>query len=282
MKARLTPLLFCVVLVQPGAAQTITEFPYVTGFEGVEGDLNENFPSGWTTVDLNGEGAWNTGWLIIKNSGDVVNAHTDSTAAFLAANPVEACADFLFSPPVQLDASALYTFSFWYRANAIEESIEALDVQLYAAIDPEMDAGLLFTGQHIDNQEYVLASIEFSPPSSGIYHFGFHGFSGPQAGSMLFLDDITISGPPSTGVIEHASTELNIAPNPVSTQLRIAVPHPDPKAQLTLFAGDGRCTWTGPFASVVDVSALANGAYVLQLLSAQGELRGTQRIIINH
>ena len=67
-------------------AQTINNFPYQMGFEGIEGNLHMNYPEGWTSEDLNATGSGNQSWQIIKNSDSYSNARTDPENSTSSAN----------------------------------------------------------------------------------------------------------------------------------------------------------------------------------------------------
>ena len=260
-------------------AQTITNFPYSTGFEGVEGTLNENFPPGWTAVDLNTPGFGNQGWQIIKNSQAAQNARTDSTAVHMFANFNEDNNDFLFTPPVLMDQAVLYTFSFWYKVSEVFPSIEALDVQLYTAADPDSAVGLLFIGANITNTGYAEGSIEFSPNASGEYYFGFHSFSDMDNGFILLVDDVSIENGTSA-VPTNALDRLAVWPNPASTFVRMTGMAGTTVANVQVLALDGREVISVPFTSWLDVSSLPQGDYILRIHDpARGPSRQSHLVI---
>lgn len=199
MKNLLSLLLLCAV--QFGYAQDITTFPYFTGFEGVEGTLNENFPDGWTSEDLNTVDFGNQGWQIIKNSALAENAHTDSTAVHMFSHSTQDNDDWLFTPSIEMVQGATYTLSFWYKVNLFPGTSENLEV--YAGTGSTAatmsSSSPIWSETGISSETYQEASMSFTAPADGIYYFAFHYFS-PSFQFMLLVDDVTIHSDISSSI----------------------------------------------------------------------------------
>ncbi|WP_177428258.1 choice-of-anchor J domain-containing protein, partial [Candidatus Venteria ishoeyi] len=187
-------LLFILVLsINFSNAQDISTFPYFTGFEGVEGTLNENSPTAWTAEDLNTVTFGNQGWQIIKNSPLSQNSHTDSTAVHMFSHMTQANDDWLFTPSIQMTAGNTYTLKFWYKSVLLGSTSEKLKIHAGTTNNGTdmLVTTALWENTAISNDTYIETTIEFTPTSSNIFYFGFHYFSAPFQ-SMLVVDDVTI------------------------------------------------------------------------------------------
>ena len=180
--------------------------PYATSFEGVEGNLNENFPAGWTAEDLNTAGLGNQGWQIIKNSNTQQNAHTDSTAVHMFDNANEANNDWLYTPGFQVQMGVAYSLSFWYSRAAGFPSTEKLALHAGATAASSAMGPALWQNTNITNGAYQQAVVSWTAPSTSVYHFGFRSFSAAFE-FILLMDDFAIDG--SSGIGEIPATELN-------------------------------------------------------------------------
>jgi hypothetical protein len=203
-------------------AQTINTFPYSEGFEGAEGTLNENFPSGWTWEDLNTNTFGNSNWQIIKNTDIAQNAHTDSTAVHMFSNSSENNNDWLYTPPVYMQAGYVYTLKFWYSVSAFLPSVEKLKVHVGSAptaLAMQLSAPL-WDNNNITSAVYAQATINYTPTTTGLQHFAFHYYSA-EFQFILLMDDveITTNAPVNVNPVEIAAA--NIFPNPFADFVQI-------------------------------------------------------------
>lgn len=200
-------------------AQTINSFPYFTGFEGVDGTLNYNYPAGWTYEDLNG-GLSNQSWQIIKNSPVSQNARTDSTAIHMFSSMSDTNNDWLYTPGIEMKKGAIYTLSFWYNTRDFAGSHEKCKVHIGAgASESDMSVIPLWDENNLTNETYQMATIDYTSTTDGVQYFGFNYYSDPLS-FILFIDDVTITEL-VTGIESITTDNYSLSPMPCSNQLNI-------------------------------------------------------------
>jgi hypothetical protein len=225
MNFRIALLALCLLSGQL-FAQTINTFPYTEGFEGVEGTLNENFPSGWTWEDLNTNSFGNSNWQIIKNTDIAQNAHSDSTAAHMFSNSSENNNDWLYTPPVYMQAGYVYTLKFWYSVSSFLPSVEKLKVHVGSAptaLAMQLSASL-WDNNNITSSEYAQASISYTPTTTGAQHFAFHYYSA-EFQFILLLDDVEITTNAPVNINSVEVVPAHVFPNPFTDIIQINGTH---------------------------------------------------------
>lgn len=216
------------------ADPTITTFPYSENFDG-------SVP-GWTLENSNGDAYV---WLL-------QNTYRRGTVGFGAAirwNPLLAMDDWLFTPPLQLDAGVTYGVRFFYRA-ASATYPESMRVMWGSAnSSAAMTEGPIFDNNNITNTVMQEAIATFTPPTDGVYYVGFHGYS---AADMFYLaiDDVTIydtadsvwewTGTADTNWHNGANWEGNIVPGELDTVNIPAAPTNQPAIGTSTEASYGR------------------------------------------
>lgn len=239
MKTLLLSIAF-LVLGLSSKAQTITTFPYFTGFEGVEGTLNENYPEGWTSEDFNQETTYNSTWEILKNAPLSENARTDSTAINLFGNMSEVNDDWIYTAGVQMVAGATYDLSFWYKCKRYGTSVEKLKIHIGTeATSSAMSLDPIWDNDNISNEEYIEATTSFIPETDGIYYFAFHSYSDPMQ-FLTLIDDVTINESNNTTNINNIEKYLSISPNPCSTEFMVSGLDFDGLKTIKLFNTSGQ------------------------------------------
>ncbi len=224
MKFKFTLLIFC-LFTGKLFSQTINTFPYNEGFEGAEGTLNENFPSGWTWEDLNTNSFGNSNWQIIKNTDIAQNAHTDTTAAHMFSNSSETNNDWLYTPPVYMQAGYTYTLKFWYSVSPFLPSVEKLKVHVGStptALDMQQSSPL-WDNNNITNSEYEEASTSYTPTATGEYHFAFNYYSADFQ-FILLLDDVEVTTNAPANIPSIGGLTANVFPNPFTDFVQINYP----------------------------------------------------------
>jgi hypothetical protein len=244
--------------------------PYATSFEGAEGNLNENFPSGWTAQDLNTPGFGNQGWQIIKNTDSQQNAHTDSTAVHMFSNANEANDDWLFSPGFQVQAGSTYAISFWYSRAALFASTEKLAVHVgTVAVNTAMGPAL-WQNTNITNGAYQQAVVTWTAPATDVFRFGFHYFSDAFE-FILLMDDFAITG--ADAINEAAAPALDAWM--VGDDLVIVPPTEAIGSRAQVIDMQGRRVATMRMGSSREVRSLAQcaeGVYTVVIDSPRGRL----------
>ena len=268
------------------SAQEITTFPYLTGFEGQVGTLNENYPVGWSSEDLNVQPFGNQGWQIIKNSPTSVNARTDSTAVHMFSHASETNDDWLFTPSIQMEAGQTYTMTFWMKVNLFGNTAEKLKVHASttASASNMLTGPALWDNNNITNSDYELQTVSFTPNNTGIYYFGFHYYSA-EFQYILLLDDVTIDVQNTQSIAELSSSEYDMI-NPAGNELYILLKNPmNKRCQLNLYSISGeliRSEVMFPASRISsDISGLRPGIYSLELVGENGRRLISDKLIKN-
>jgi len=151
----------------------VLNVPWMQGFDGY---YPPGLPAGWAAVDVNEDGnAWYMGdnELVIE-----YNSNEDMD-------------DWIFSPGVNLTAGATYQIRFFYRA---ESSNYPEKLELKYGTEKSV-AGMtsqpMFYNTNITNAWYEEAVCDITPAATGVYYFGWHGFSDADMYN-LYIDDISV------------------------------------------------------------------------------------------
>ena len=138
-------------------------------------------PVGWILEDVNGGNTWEE----LGHS----QANGRGCARYLR-TPGQGADDWLISPGLSLDASAIYRLRFMYKGH-ITGFTERLDVYYGTAQNSAAMTGLIVDENSITNDIYQLSRATFTVPASGIYYLGFHCYS--AAGNRhCYLDQIRL------------------------------------------------------------------------------------------
>lgn len=119
---------------------------------------------------------------------------------------------WLFTPGIKLIAGKTYKLNFSYASFWEYDPGDPASLEVNygtATGGSAMTSGLLFKKNDITNTDALMdTAIEFSPPGSGIYYFGFHNLSLFMKGA-LFLDNISLSektASPETPIVLEGKT----------------------------------------------------------------------------
>ncbi len=162
------------------ADPTVSTFPWNENFDSI---TPPTLPPGWLTINANND-TYN--WETYAG-----NAQTQPNSVRMRFNDNLAMNDWLIMPPMQLTQNTNYKIRFYYRAssNTLPEKLA-----LYWGNAPTL-AGL--TNQIYDNDSisvvtYAPAEVIVTPTTSGVYYFGFQGYSDPDM-FYLYLDSVSIT-----------------------------------------------------------------------------------------
>jgi hypothetical protein len=282
MNKILLALLFSSVTII-GTAQIITAYPYFTGFEGVQGTLNDSLPAGWSKEDFNG-GMGNSGWEIIKNSPLSMNANTDSTAVHMFSNMSETNNDWLYTPGFEMQAGNQYTLTFWYNVKLFGASHEKCKIHIGSdSTSVSMNATPLWDIGQLTNETYQTASINYTPVANDVFYFGFHYYSDAFS-YIFFIDDVTVTEL-VTGIEEYSNVKLSLSPNPCNDEITISGLETHQNYQVDVIDVTGKSVLTQQFSGVsnqVNVSQLIKGNYFLRVISENRKWSSTSPITVIH
>ena len=283
---KIIPLFALLLIFISGKSQTITSFPYFTGFEGVQGTLNANYPAGWTSEDLNTNSFGNASWEIIKNSTTSVNARTDSTAINILSNSQQPNNDWLYTPGIQMEEGATYTLKFWYSVKQFLTSSEKLKIHIGVdTIYTEMDTVALWENDSIINTNYQEAIVEYVAETSGVYYFGFHGYS-DDFQFVLLVDDVTIEEekPVIDGIEEDFNHSVKAYPNPCDQYLNIDIKDLEGNKNIQVYNNLGELLLNENTLSkeyIINTQNFENGMYNVRVRSEKNNLNYST-VVIQH
>jgi hypothetical protein len=163
---------------------------YFMGFE-----IGEDY-SDWTVVDVNND---NNTWQPGHNSATFANTGTHSARFFNGtSNPGN---DYLFSECFFLEAAKTYKIEFWFRAESANYP-QSLDLVVATDVNPAGVMDTLLQYPSYTHTTHQLASTIYSPPTDGVYYFGWYAYS-PAAFYWSYVDDINIRilAPLDAGVV---------------------------------------------------------------------------------
>jgi hypothetical protein len=265
-------------------AQTTITPPYFTGFEGVEGNLNYNYPTGWTSEDLNTNSDGNQSWQIIKNSESYTNAKTDSTAIHMLSNMTAANNDWLYTPGIEMVAGNTYNLSFWYNTVRFGETSEKLKIHVgNDTVSTAMSSEALWDNT-LTNITYEEAVINYTPTTSGVFYFGFHYYS-ESFQYILLIDDVSITET-ITGILSQTVTDgAIIYPNPCNSDLHLSITNNDiSETNIKVYNSTGMMVsnefFNGNFYTL-NTSELAEGIYTILVFGGEKQLI-SKKVIVQH
>jgi protocatechuate 3,4-dioxygenase beta subunit len=140
-------------------------------------------PSGWSVADANGDGfTW---------SRKTVAPYTGSGHASYSYNTNNISVgadDWLFTLPVDLDASRAYSIIFQYRVKSAAYP-ERLEVTIGSQATPSGQTTQLLNFPNLTNTTYKQGAQAFAVSTSGTYYIGFHCYSNPFEWD-LYVDSV--------------------------------------------------------------------------------------------
>ncbi len=160
------------------ADPTVTTFPYAQNFDAATPPA---LPLGWTAINANGDTySWET------YAG---TAQSQPNSARIRFNTTLAMNDWLLLPPLQLTEGSYYKLRFYYRGGSADA---AEKLALYWGMSPTADAlsNQIWANENITNVSYQAGEGVMQAPGSGIYHFGFKGYSAADL-FYIYLDTVT-------------------------------------------------------------------------------------------
>jgi hypothetical protein len=257
---------------------TINAFPFVQNYDAlIPGSafyyppfmMGYVYPLGWSVLSPDNKA---TSWTVIENSaGSPGNAHSAPNAMNMGSSPAT-MDEWLFSPPLVLSTGYSYDLSFFYKsAQGGTPTTEKLEVMVGTSSTPGAMSLQVYDNPAVTNTEYAEAQALFIPDASGVYYFGFHGYSNANQ-NRLFVDDVTISKNLITGQTNFKNDlQLVVYPNPNNGMMYIRVPDAtNTLLEITDMAGKLVHTQLiGQEVTSVELPAKCKGVYTAKLITNQ-------------
>ncbi len=154
--------------------------PYLEDFESVS---TPNIPSCLVVENTNSDSEQ---W--VSNDWHYTSG---SKSARIYFNVLEASDDWLFTKGLQLTGGVEYECGFAYRAGGWYKS-EKLEIKWgTSATSSAMTSSAIWQNTSISNESFMLANGRFTPPTTGVYYIGIHGYS--SANNLgIYIDDIYV------------------------------------------------------------------------------------------
>ena len=152
-----------------------------------EGFNNTTFPpSGWSKTDANSDGfTWYRGTAApYEGAGHATYSYNTNNISIGAD-------DWLFTFPLDLDATRAYTISFRYRVKSAAYP-ERLEMTIGSEATPAGQTTQLLNLPSINNTAYQQSSRAFAVSITGTYYIGFHCYSNPFEWD-LYVDDVRLT-----------------------------------------------------------------------------------------
>ncbi|SIQ02192.1 Por secretion system C-terminal sorting domain-containing protein [Chryseobacterium sp. RU37D] len=124
-----------------------------------------------------------------------------------------------------------------------------------------------------DNPNFAATSMTptsytFTPPSTGVYYFGFNDYSPTGEGPALFLDNISVKSAVLATAETNISRDVSIYPNPAADY--ITVQSKQKIAGVEIFDVSGRKILSSDKTDRINLSSLLKGTYILNVKKADG------------
>lgn len=181
---------------------------YTQGFESSANLLD----FGWSTENVNGD---SQSWQVLTNANF---SNSGANFAICFRNNANVGDDWLFSNCLDLVAGQTYRISFFRRANGGETENLSLHIG-NAASSASMTTEIAAYNGFSENA-YTLITEEFTVPTSGIYHLGWH-MTSPNAAedgsSGVMIDDVRVLAVPANDIAVTGLSAPNLSNNDCST-----------------------------------------------------------------
>lgn len=129
-------------------------------------------------------------------STQIINAASTPRALYINKNPAADMDDWFFLPGIKLTGGTTYRLTFRYNSLANGTFTEKLRVRIGDGPSVAQMNVTILDLPNIINTVYQLATVDFTPVTTGVYYYGFQGYSFANQ-SYLVLDDINIKVAPT-------------------------------------------------------------------------------------
>ncbi len=212
--------------------------PYFENFDGIDAFGNRDCPLGWSIENENND---NIPWDVVSDIATPDLAHSTPNAMHVIFS-LQEMSDYLYTPPVLLQAGVEYEMGFWFKTvgdNWVPYPVERMKVLMGEDNNHEAMRTEIYSNEYIDNQEWNAAWVPFTVNTAGEYFFGFYAFSEPNQG-ILLLDDVRIDL--FTSVNENNTNQVRVFPNPTEGMVYISAKNDI--QQISLYDVSGQLVYT--------------------------------------
>ncbi len=238
----------------------VTSFPWNEDFENGIGGC-------WSTIDANGDGY---SWMATLNDNDLAgfgNNGSNSAYSNSYINGVGAVTpdNWLVTPAITLPATGSYTLS-WFAGSAPSYPEEHYAVYVATAnTEAAFSATNALYEETLTSGDWTEHNVSLANYAGQTVYVAFRHYNCSDA-YILGIDDVTIAA--TTG-IENVENAANVAiyPNPVRNMLTI---EGNDVKNVEVIDMNGRVVLTNDRAGQLDMSTLAEGVYMVRVMSLSG------------
>lgn len=235
------------------AACSTYDAPYTMNFEGTTGTTTPIC----TTTQNAGTG---NNWTIVNNPG---NGFTNRTLQY-AYNSANAANAWFFTAGINLTGGTAYDISYKYGNNSTTY-FEKLKIAYGTTASATGMTTVLADHATINTSAATTNTVTFTPPTTGVYYFGFNAYSDADQFN-LYVDDIAISANLANETFDNQ--KYVVYPNPIKDVLNISYfKNIDRIAIYNLLGQEVLTKNTNTTQSQVDMSHLSAGSYILKVTS---------------
>lgn len=275
-------LLFTFSFYSFANAQIIDTFPWLENFDQLVSASGQQIPADWSAENLDADFSI---WDVLSDSESFPdNSHSEPNGMHMSFSFNAMVNDWLYTPPMMLEANTTYILSFWYRSVSFGgETSEKMKIHVgNLPTSEEMSSFPIWDNPLIMNQTYVKDSVSFTPDNDGIFHFAFNSYSDAEQ-FLLLIDDISVSIENNTSSTPELSVKKDIVyPNPSNGNVYISTQKPN-VASLRIFDLSGQLLADLPIRgglSKLDLNNFPKGFYTYCIRYANNE-ESMGKLILN-
>ncbi|MFP4557342.1 MAG: choice-of-anchor J domain-containing protein [Bacteroidales bacterium] len=170
----------------------ISSLPFFEDFDDLENDDGYTYPMGWSIENANED---NICWDILSNSDYSPNsAYSAPNAMHVAFHPYNAKDDYLFTPPIQMQADEIYSVNFMLQT--LEDAVTGLVYSerikvLVGSTNSSEDMTIEVLDTKVEELGWKEVLGTFSVPEDGEYFVAFYTYSDPDQ-YLIIIDDVSI------------------------------------------------------------------------------------------
>lgn len=201
----------------------------------------------------------------------------DGTSSVVSITPTTAAANnWMFSRGVNLtegsDVTITYYVSNFQNASATTGS---LDFTVGDAQNAAAQTTVLLSETGLNIAAFTQKTVSFTPPTTGVYYFGFRNFSPTATGThALIIDNFSVTE--VLGIDEALQANFSVFPNPVQNTFTISNSMDAAIQVIELSDLNGRSIKSIKLANAtetqVNISDVSQGVYMLKIISDKGTL----------
>lgn len=242
--------------------------PYNTSYE------QENLAFvGWavTNPQVPAAGDWAVGNY---GAGALVQ---DGTSSVVSITPTTAAANnWMFSRGFNLSAGSDVTITYYVsNFQSASTTTGSLDFTVGDAQTSASQTTVLLSETGLNIAAFTQKTVNFTPPTAGVYYFGFRNFTPTATGThALIIDNFSVTE--VLGIDEALQTQFSVFPNPAKDYLTISNSMDASIQGIELSDLNGRIIKNIKVANTTEaqliISDIAQGVYMLKIVSDRGTL----------